>query len=131
MRNLRFDQAIDEAWSFVHSLNKYIDSVKPWEIAKRIDQDIEAKHHLEEVLRHLANGLVQMARLLEPFMPDTADKIKQIFADGVISQDDQALLPLFPKIYIHTKDPRANSASAPTPPVADSLPQENQPSASN
>lgn len=109
MRDLRFNQAMDETWSFVHSLNKYIDSVKPWEIAKRAEADPEAKHHLEEVLNYVASGLLQMSGLLEPFLPETAQKIKQIFAGGVI---DASSLPLFPKIYLHTADPRQPSNSA-------------------
>jgi hypothetical protein len=44
-----------------------------------------------------------MSSLLEPFLPDTAQKIKQIFGNGVI---DATHLPLFPKIYVHTADPR-------------------------
>lgn len=104
MRELKFDVAMDEAWSFVRSLNKYIDRVKPWEIAGRIETDPEAKHHLEDVLNYVASGILQMASLFEPFMPDLAAKIKQVFGSGVI---DSSLLPLFPKIYIHTTDPRA------------------------
>ncbi len=103
IRDLRFDRAMDETWSFVHSLNKYIDSVKPWEIAKKAETDPESKHHLEDVLNYAASGLLQMSSLLEPFMPETAQKIRQIFGNGVI---DASHLPLFPKIYIHTADPR-------------------------
>lgn len=110
MKQLKFDQAIDEAWSFVHSLNKYIDSVKPWEIAKRAETDAEAQHHLEEVLTHLVGGILQMSGLLEPFLPDTAEKIKQIFASGVIKTE---FLPLFPKIYLHTADPRNKVQNTP------------------
>ena len=103
MKALKYNQAMDEVWSFVQGLNKYIDSVKPWEVAKRQATDTDAKHHLEEIMHNLVAGLLQMSNLLEPFMPDTAAKIKQIFASGVI---DSSVLPLFPKIYVHTSDPR-------------------------
>lgn len=103
MASLNYHLAMDEVWSFVHGLNKYIDSVKPWELAKHLETDNDAQNHLTDVLRHLVSGLLQMADLLEPFMPTTAAKIKQIFSSGVI---DSSVLPLFPKIYLHTVDSR-------------------------
>ena len=45
---------------------------------------------------------MQIADLLVPFLPEASSKIKAIFAEGVVSSSD----PIFPKIYIHTKDPR-------------------------
>lgn len=34
MKNFNFNQAIDEVWVHIRSINQYIDTVKPWEIAK-------------------------------------------------------------------------------------------------
>jgi methionyl-tRNA synthetase len=110
MSELKFNQAIDEVWVTVRSLNRYIEMVKPWEIAKNRDKDPEAEAHLTEVLGQSAGTLLQIAEQLTPFLPGTAESIKQIFGEGVVT------LPagssgLFPKIHQHTVDPRAPKAA--------------------
>lgn len=104
MKNFEFNRALDEAWTTVRSLNQFLEQVKPWEIAKRRDTDTEAADHLAEVLAHAVSTLVQIADMLTPFMPGVADAIRRTFADGVVSAE---ATPLFPKIYLHTPDPRA------------------------
>ncbi|MCA9342055.1 methionine--tRNA ligase [Candidatus Saccharibacteria bacterium] len=104
MERLAFNEAFDELWQMVRGLNQYLEHVKPWEIAKRKNSDPEAEGHLSDVLAHAANSLVQIADLLLPFMPSTAQEIRRVFAGGVVPDDIQ---PLFPKIYLHTPDPRA------------------------
>ena len=103
MENLLFDKAFDEVWVMVRSLNQYIDQVKPWEIAKKRDQDTEAADHLSEVLSHAAGTLLQIGDLLVPLLPQTAAEIHRMFENGVVPDDSK---PLFPKIYQHTTDPR-------------------------
>ena len=105
IESLEFNRALDEVWVIVRALNQYIDRVKPWEVAKRRESDIEAEAHLVEILAHAAGTLLQVADLLLPFLPTTARSIKNIFASGVVPADVQ---PLFPKIYLHTSDPRAS-----------------------
>ena len=104
IESLEFNRALDEVWVIVRALNQYIDRVKPWEVAKRRESDVEAETHLAEILAHAAGTLLQVADLLLPFLPTTAKSIKNIFASGVVPADVQ---PLFPKIYLHTSDPRA------------------------
>ncbi len=104
MDNLEFNKAIDEVWNMVRSLNQYIDNVKPWEIAKNVGKDPEAEPHLSEVLAHCAGALVQIGDLLMPFMPTTAQAIHTTFESGVVTPAETVL---FPKLYIHTADPRA------------------------
>ena len=104
MSQLKFDQAIDEIWVSVRALNQYIDEVKPWEIAKQRDKDSDAEPHLAEVLSHAVGTLIEVADMLAPFMPDTAQAIHDMFDSGVVPGET---VPLFPKRYIHTPDPRA------------------------
>jgi len=104
MEKLEFNKAIDEVWLMVRSLNQYIENVKPWEIAKTIDKDAEAKSHLSEVLAYAVGALLQIGDLLVPFLPDTAAKIHSTFETGVIA--DAGVF--FPRIYIHTTDPNAS-----------------------
>lgn len=109
MDSLEFNKAIDEVWNMVRSLNQYIDNVKPWEIAKGIGKDPEAEPHLAEVLAHCAGALVQIGDLLYPFMPSTALAIHNTFESGVVKPLETVL---FPKIYLHTQDPRAPKQAA-------------------
>ncbi len=105
MNELRFDRAVEEAWIMVRALNQYLESVKPWEIAKKRQDDTEAEQHLTEVLGHAVNTLLEIAELLEPVIPTTSQAIRTIFASGVIVPLEKEG-GLFPKIYLHTSDPR-------------------------
>lgn len=106
MDEFRFDRAIEEIWQEIRNLNKYIDTVKPWEIAKD-ESNPDSKQHLAEVLRHMVGAVLQIANMLDPFLPITAQKIKETFPkEGAV---DKKHLPLFPKIYIYTPNPRANN----------------------
>lgn len=84
----RFDRALDEVWEQVRGLNQYIDEEKPWAIAK--DGDPE---HLREVLAYQVSSLLNIADLLEPFMPETAAKIREIFASGTVKPLKSTLFP--------------------------------------
>ena len=104
MQNFEFSRALDEVWNTVRALNQYLEHVKPWEIAKAREKDTDAAEHLTEVLAYASSTLLQVADLLVPFMPGTAQAIHRIFETVVIPGD---VVPLFPKIYLHTQDPRA------------------------
>ncbi len=104
MNSLNFNVALDEVWTTVRSLNQYLESVKPWEIAKKRETDTEAEAHLSEVLAQAVGALLQIGDLLVPFMPNAARKIQATFETGVIAADTAIL---FPKVYLHTPDPRA------------------------
>ena len=110
MKDLEFNKAIDEAWGLVRAHNQYIESVKPWEIAKKAKEDKDEENHLAEVLAHSVSGLLQIGEMLKPFMPDTAEKLQTIFGSGVIRDEEIGLL--FPKIYLKTEDPRAAKIAA-------------------
>lgn len=86
----RFDRALDEVWQKVRGLNQYIDEEKPWMIAKDGDAD-----HLREVLANQASDLVQIADMIEPFMPETAVKIRHVFAEGIIRPTEGTLFPKY------------------------------------
>lgn len=86
----RFDRALESIWDSVRGLNRYIDDTKPWVIAKENDTD-----HLREVLAYQASYLLEIANLLEPFMPDTAVKIRNIFSEGVVRPLKETLFPKY------------------------------------
>lgn len=115
MKNLEFNKAMDEVWVLVRAHNQYIENVKPWEIAKLAKESKDEENHLAEVLAHSAGGILQIAKMLEPFMPETAAKINTIFASGVIRDEEIGIL--FPKVYLKTEDPRAAKSAQNQAPV--------------
>lgn len=88
IENCHFDRALDEVWEQVKGLNQYIDEEKPWELAKTGDED-----HLREVLAYMVSCLIEIAEMLVPFMPATAEKIKGVFGDGFIRPLSGTLFP--------------------------------------
>ncbi|MCA9331102.1 methionine--tRNA ligase, partial [Candidatus Saccharibacteria bacterium] len=84
----RFDQALDIVWEQVRGLNQYIEEQKPWAIAKIGDSE-----HLKEVLAYQVSCLLEIADLLVPFMPETAEKITGVFAEGVLKPLEGTLFP--------------------------------------
>lgn len=88
LERCRFDRALDHVWDQVRGLNQYIDQEKPWEIAKTGDDD-----HLREVLATQVSDLLEIADLLEPFLPATAGKIKGIFETGIVKLLETTLFP--------------------------------------
>lgn len=88
IENCRFDRALDEVWDQVRGLNQYIDEAKPWAVNKAGD-----KEHLQEVLAYQVSCLLEIAALLQPFMPETALKIRHVFEKGVIQPIEGTLFP--------------------------------------
>lgn len=89
LEDCRFDRALDEVWEQVRGVNQYIDEQKPWELAKKGQED----DHLREVLAYTAGSLLEIAGLLEPFMPDTAVAIKDSFKEGLVKPLKTSLFP--------------------------------------
>jgi methionyl-tRNA synthetase len=86
MINCRFDTAMEEVWEQVRGLNQYIEEEKPWAVAKLGDET-----HTREVLAYCASSLLEIAELLEPFLPATAEKINYIFSEGILREADSVL----------------------------------------
>lgn len=84
----RFDRALDEIWEQVRGLNQYIDEAKPWMVAKEGDAE-----HLQAILAYQVSSLLNIADLLEPFLPDTVAKIRDVFEDGTVNLPEGTLFP--------------------------------------
>jgi len=81
MDNLQFSMALTEIWKAIARANKYIDETMPWVLAK----SEENRPRLAEVLYNLAESLRIISILIQPFMPETPEKIwKQLG----LSKDD-------------------------------------------
>ena len=65
--NLEIDKALNEIFAFIDKCNEYVQEKKPWETK-------DAK-----VLYQLASAIKDFSILLSPFMPETSEKIAEIF----------------------------------------------------
>lgn len=112
MNALRLPEALGDIWSYIGSLNKYIDLTMPWVLAK----DKANEKELGSVMYHLAEGLRIVSVLLTPFIEDTAKKIQSVlgiedpalvswesiakFGKNVCGLTVKKTAPLFPRIDV-------------------------------
>ena len=87
MDGLRVADAITEIFNLFKRCNKYIDETTPWVLAK----DDKNKDRLETVLYNLQESIKAGARLLEPFMPETSQKILEQIGDGKVAEKPEIL----------------------------------------
>ena len=76
-------EALDEIWNLLRRSNKYIDETAPWVLAK----DEATKERLGTVLYNLLECIRISAALLTPFMPETADKIREQINNSDLSTE--------------------------------------------
>lgn len=72
LENLEFSNSLQYIWGFgITVLNTYIEQQKPWDLAKK-DQD-----ELTKVLQKCFITLNSISDWLEPFMPETSERMKK------------------------------------------------------
>ena len=93
-------KAIELIWSIIVKANQYVDERKPW---------VEAKENPDgflETMTTLVSMTHYIAWYLQPFMPETAEKIAKIFGDNLLNKEIpenykfiiKKVEPLFPRI---------------------------------
>ena len=87
MEDLRVADAITEIFNLFKRCNKYIDETMPWALAKEEDK----KDRLETVLYNLITSISEGAKLLAPYMPETAEKIFAQLGDGHVTDKPEIL----------------------------------------
>lgn len=71
-----FRQATAAVWAIADEANRYINRVRPWELAKaERDGDAGAGQRLDAVLGALFGACSVLGRELTPFLPDAAARI--------------------------------------------------------
>jgi len=70
MGEMGLHKALMAVWEVIGKLNKYIDSMAPWVLAKT------DRTRLETVIFHIYETLRIVASLLWPFIPETSEKIQ-------------------------------------------------------
>jgi methionyl-tRNA synthetase len=86
LETLNFQGALEETWHYYRELDQYFEEQKPWEI--------KDKTKLKKVLDHAVSEILKTNKLLEPFLPETSEKISKQFAGPKIKSS----APLFPRI---------------------------------
>ena len=71
MNSFKTMEALDEIFEIFRRSNKYIDETTPWILAK----DENKQERLKTVLYNLLESIRSGAVLLQPFLPETAEKI--------------------------------------------------------
>jgi len=85
IKDVRLDKALDSIWSSINDENKRINQERPWELEGE---------KLENFLIKSAQTIRQIAFDLQPFLPQTAEKILEQFKGPKI----KSAPPLFPRI---------------------------------
>jgi methionyl-tRNA synthetase len=84
LKEFRFNDAIKIIWEWIKEADQKINKERPWEL-----NNADAKKPLTE----LAESVFRIAFNLQPFLPQTAEKILSQFQGHIKSQQ-----PLFPRI---------------------------------
>lgn len=84
--NFDFDKTIGRIWENVKNLDTFINEKKVWEIKAISDRSA--------ALEHLVSQVRQIAANLSPFLPETSEKIQEIFKGPKIKPTE----PLFPRL---------------------------------
>jgi methionyl-tRNA synthetase len=85
LEEYQFAEALAFIWEKISQADKYIDTKHPWTLKGR---------ELEKVLQPLIKEIQEIAYLLKPFLPETAEKIEKQFQGPKIKSGP----PLFPRI---------------------------------
>lgn len=84
--SFQFDQAIAWIWEKVKLTDKYINDNEPWKIKE--------EKKMTEILSHAVGEIHTIAYHLQPFLPETAEKILRQFSTSKITSHP----PLFPRL---------------------------------
>lgn len=74
-------RGLEQIWKIIDTANQYIDEKKPWvEVKESPEKFLETMTVLVAMIHHII-------WLLQPFMPETADKIAKIFGDDLSNKE--------------------------------------------
>jgi len=72
MEEFLFHRALISIWEVIGALNKYIDTMAPWELAKK------DKKRLSTVMHYIIEPLKIISVLLWPFIPTSSEKMQEM-----------------------------------------------------
>ena len=81
LKEFKFHEALEAVWGLIHNADRLIEKERPWEKGE----------NQEKVLQELLYTIYVIAEMLEPFLPETAEKIQ-------LQLTSQKIEPLFPRL---------------------------------
>ena len=126
-QSCQVSQALQDAWTLIRQVNKYIVEREPWKLAK----DPKNADILNQTLYRGADALRVIAALVDPVMPDAAVRIRRMLglgsepwttlragtlAPGTKLGDVEPLFPRLEKTVEELRSMTTGNESAPTPP---------------
>ena len=85
IEGIKFSEALEAAWRLIGDCDNFVEKNKPW----KLDKDSE---QFKDVVSEILTAVKEIALLLKPFMPETAEKIlKQI-------KENKKAEALFPRL---------------------------------
>jgi len=114
MGEFQFHRALEATWSAIDQANRYVVQTSPFVSIK----DPARRGRVGEVLHHLLESIRTVARLISPFLPDTAEEIHTLLGipEGNVNASSSwgkfftsghRVLPpkvLFPRIELNPED---------------------------
>lgn len=88
LNNFCLNEALGQIWKQLKSLDQFIDQHRPWELIGKDSQQ------LASVLGYVVSEIRKLPTLLSPFLPETAEKLRQQFIKERITRGK----PLFPRL---------------------------------
>lgn len=85
LNQYRYNDALTIVWNKIREADRYIDTNEPWKMNEK---------ELFPVINTVSNQIIEIATLLQPFLPQTAEKILNQFKGPIIKSQP----PLFPRI---------------------------------
>ena len=85
LEKYQVDKAIENLWKYISDTDKHINLNEPW---------TKKGNELKEILNYLIKQIRAISYNLQPFLPETAEKIQKQFAGPKIKSE----APLFPRI---------------------------------
>jgi methionyl-tRNA synthetase len=82
--NFRVDLALEFLWQKIKEVDGEIDQTQPWKLEEK---------ELNGFLEKVAPKIQAIAYNLQPFLPETSQKILEQFSGKIVSQQ-----PLFPRV---------------------------------
>jgi len=86
MQEYKFNEALEILWNKLRECDEIITKKQPWKL--------DDKQEIKNILMPIAQNILNVAELLFPFMPDTAEKVIKQFSEKNIKKVEI----LFPRI---------------------------------
>ncbi len=89
MDEFAFHRALAAIWEFIGTVNRYVDATQPWALAKKPAE----RPRLDRVLLTLIDAVRYLGIVLDPFVPESAARIRAAVGSTSAPQLTDATLP--------------------------------------